>query len=187
MKKIIISALIGALIVFVYQAASWMFLGIHANSTKAAANSEEVMSVLNTNMKESAVYDIPYWDMKANPEEQEKMAKEAEGKPWARISYHTSWSGGMGAPMARGYLLDLVAMFVLALIISKSEGSFSNRFMMGIYMSVYTLCLSVLMDWNWWATPGAYVAGILTDTIVIGILSGLWMAWYWGRGEAKTN
>ena len=180
--KIIISSLVGAIIVFVFQAMSWMFLGIHATSTQAAANDEQVMTALNANMKESAVYDIPHWDMKGSKEDQEKMAKEMEGKPWARVIFHASHEMSMSTPMIRGFILDLLGMLMVAFIISKSAGSFGSHFMTAMYMAIYSLCLTVLMDWNWWSTPMSFVSGLIIDSLIIGVLSGLWMGWYWSRG-----
>lgn len=190
MKKIIITALVGALIVFIYQSMSWMFLGLHANSTKAAVNNEEVMTALNANMKETAVYDIPFWDMKATPEEGEKLMNEWKGKPYARVIYHTSMDMGtaMGKQMTTGFVLNFFAGLFVALIISTGAfKTFASRFMVPVYMCLFVIVTNILMEWNWWATPMSYLSGEIIDYIIISILTGLWVAWYWGRGDAKAS
>lgn len=182
MKKVIISSLIGGVIVFLFQFMSWSFLGIHKTATKSVANETEVMNVLNANLKESAVYDMPAYNMEASHEDMEKEMAARNGKPAARVIYHAAYSTSMGKPMTQGFLLDLLGMLFVAILISKNIGSFGSRFTTALYMSLYSLCLGAMMDWNWWQTPMSYISGTIIDTIIIGVLSGVWMGWYWGRG-----
>ncbi|MDQ3072337.1 MAG: hypothetical protein M3Q97_03605, partial [Bacteroidota bacterium] len=56
MKRILIATFVGALIVFLIQALSWMVSPIHANSLKSAANSEVLMTQLQSSLVEDGVY-----------------------------------------------------------------------------------------------------------------------------------
>jgi hypothetical protein len=181
MKRIIISALVGAIIVFVFQAASWMFLGIHKGAMKPTKDPAAVASVLDANLGEEAVYAVPTMG------ESEESMKELEGKPWALIYYHKAWdSSSMGMQMVSGFLIDFVLMLIIAGIISKgrpSFDSFSSRFMVVFGIFIVALLLTTLTEWNWWRTPMNYLSGLVIDNIIMGILAGLWMGWYWGRAN----
>jgi hypothetical protein len=182
MKRIIISALICAIIVFAYQSLSWMSLGIHSNSMKVAPNSTAVMDVLNANLAEEGLYKVPH-SITKDKAEKDVFSKEVEGKPWAMISYHKKWSmNDMTVAMPVGFLLNMLAALMIAMIISRGNfATFGARFSIAFMMALYGMFMGTLTQMTWWHTAGHWVIGEVIDTLVIGILSGVWMAWYWGR------
>jgi hypothetical protein len=60
MKKWIIGSLVGAVIVFAWQAASWMFLGIHDNQMNYTPAQEQIMSALSSSLNEDGMYFFAY-------------------------------------------------------------------------------------------------------------------------------
>ncbi len=59
MKKWIIGSLVGAIIVFAWQAASWTFLGIHAGEEKYTPAQDQILSTLASSNLEDGMYMLP--------------------------------------------------------------------------------------------------------------------------------
>ena len=78
MKKWLIGSVVGAIILFVWQAASWMFLPIHDDSMKYTPAQNAIMDVLSANIKEDGMYQMPSAPTK---KEQQDMMEGLEGKP----------------------------------------------------------------------------------------------------------
>lgn len=94
MKRIIIGALVGAIIFFVFQAAMWMG-GIHKDVYSYTPNQEQILDNLNRNLSAEGMYMMPALDPASNPshEQEETYMAQNVGKPWAMVFYHTSMSG----------------------------------------------------------------------------------------------
>lgn len=60
-------------------------------------------------------------------DEMEKVMKEMEGKPWARISYYKVMNINMGMNMARGLIANIIIVSLLCWIFSKMAPKVSVR------------------------------------------------------------
>ena len=88
MKKWLIGSLVGAIILFVWQAPSWTFLRIHDSAKKYNPAQTQIMDAISANTTEDGMYMMPSAPTK---KEQQDMAKSMEGKPWATVIYHKSY------------------------------------------------------------------------------------------------
>jgi hypothetical protein len=68
-----------AIIVFAWQAASWMFLGIHDSQMKYTAAQDQVMNTLSSSLTEDGMYFLPTHKPGASNQEQEDMMKQYDG------------------------------------------------------------------------------------------------------------
>ena len=90
MKKTLIASIVGGIILFIWQFLSWAALNLHQASNAYTPNHAAIMAALETNLPEEGGYFIPGVPENASREEQEKLMKESNGKPWASIQYHKS-------------------------------------------------------------------------------------------------
>ena len=104
MKKWLIGSVVGAIIVFVWQAASWMFLPTHTTTMKYTANQDQILSTLSANLTEDGLYMLPSAPTK---KEQQAMMESSVGKPWASVIYHKSMRAFNAMPMIRSFLVDI--------------------------------------------------------------------------------
>ncbi len=182
MSKVLVSALVGAIILFVFQALSWMALGIHAKSFKYLPEQDEVLEVMSKYMEEGYYY-LPYFDPETTSEE-EQMAfqKESEGKPWVMVAYHPKMEMNMAKNMGLGFLSDLLTCLIISLILVNANAP-SFRLKMFFVMMIATLVMlgGPIMEANWFSTPGHYLYGMVVDIFVGYFLAGLWMSWWTGR------
>ena len=190
MKKIMIASLVGAIMMFIYQALSWMVLPIHQNSLKYTPHQDSVLRVLDASIAEDGMYYVPNSAPGTSMEEQEKMREAMEGKPWAMIYFHKSHHHNMGIAMGLGFLYNFISMIIASIILQKAAASvhgFGSRWLLLMGLAVIIVLQSELMNWNWWQTPGHYLWGEVADDILAWALSGLWLAWYMGRQPKKKT
>jgi hypothetical protein len=179
MKKWVIGSLVGAIIIFAWQAASWMFLGIHDSQMKYTPAQNEIMSVLSSNIKEDGLYMLP---SAATKDEMEAMKKNMEGKPWASVIYHHTWKDNMTMQMIRGFLVCFV--MVLLLVIALSKGGMPNfmGFLTGsLAVGVLTFLWGPYMGHIWFDLPWHMIRGEIIDSIVAWGLCGAWLGWWMNK------
>ena len=181
MKKWIIGSLVGAIIVFAWQAASWMFLGIHDSTMKYSPAQNEIMSVLSANIKEEGAYMLPNAPTK---KEQEQMMKDKvnEGKPWASVIYHPSYSSKMTMKMIRGFLVCFVMVLLLVIALTKGGMPSFTGFLTGsLAVGVFTFLCGPYMGHNWFELPWHMIRGDIIDSIVAWGLCGAWLGWWMNK------
>ena len=179
MKKWIIGSLVGAIIVFAWQASSWMFLGIHDKAMKYNPAQDKIMEVLNANTTEEGHYMMPSAPTK---KEQEDMMESMKGKPWASIIYHKSMSLEMTMPMIRGFLVDLVLVLLLVIILTKGGmPGFSGFFTGSLAVGVFSFLWGPYMGHIWYQLPWHMIRGDIIDDIVAWGLCGIWLGWWMNK------
>lgn len=190
MKNLIIGSLVAAIILFVFQALSWMALPIHDNALKYSPNQDAILSALNANLTEGGLYAIPNVPPGTSQEEQAAFDQSMVGKPWAIVNYNTAYPGMMASQFIYGFLLNFFAAFVIAYVISACGdkfGTFGSKVMLVMGFALFLVLQGSLMMANWWATPWHYLSGEIIDHLIGWFLAGLWLAWYFSRGQKTTT
>ena len=90
MKKAIIGAFVGAILVFGWQSVAHTVMHHHDAGYKTVPNQDSVIAGFTSIFKEEGQYFVPMIDLKATSEEKEKWMKSMEGKPWAMVVYHSA-------------------------------------------------------------------------------------------------
>lgn len=185
MKKWIIGSLVGAIIVFAWQAASWTFLGIHNKSMKYTAAQDQIMNVLSTNLTEDGMYMMPSAPTK---KEQQDMMTSMSGKPWATVIYHKSMNTDMVMPMVRGFLVDFFLVISLIYLLTRGGGIPITRraFSGAVTLGLFSFLWSDYMMHIWFELPWHMITADLIDSIVAWGLCGLWIGW-WLNKLAKNS
>ena len=188
MKNVVIGSLVAAVIVFIYQAMSWMVLPIHENSMKYTADQDAILATLRS-LPEDGFYALPNLPPGSTQEQRGEFDKSMVGKSWAMIQYHKSYGGMMTMQMVYGFILNLFAALVIAYTMWKCSDrflSFGSRFTFILGFVLFTILQSSLMMANWWETPWHYLSGEITDHVLGWLLGGVWLAWWMGRKQAET-
>jgi hypothetical protein len=182
MKKWIIGSLVGAIIVFAWQAASWMFLGIHKSNMKYTPAQEQVIKNLSSSLTEDGSYMIPTPAPGATDKEKEELRVQMNNKPWAMIIYGKSWDGDMATKMIMGFIVDiLLVVLLISILVRGGLPSFTGIFTGAVAVGVFTFLWSHYMMHNWYNVPWSAIQGFLIDAIVAWGLCGLWLAWWLRR------
>ncbi len=174
MKKKIISAVLGALILFIWNAISWMALPFHGQSLKSIPEGAIDMELLRSTLEEDGIYHYPGLDA------EDMAAKLATGP---RIPFMVYKQGPTSAfdPMSflGNLLLNLLSATVIILVLSKvTKGSKSDIIMACLLMGVLVGVTSDLPQMNWYMHPFSYAATNIMDHIIGFGLLGLFLANY---------
>jgi hypothetical protein len=189
MKNIVIGSVVAAVVVFVYQAMSWMVLGVHSNTLKYSAQQDAVLAALSQNLSEDGVYAIPNVPPGTSAEKEEEFSKSLVGKPAAVVHFQSRYSMNMGTQMLFGFIIDLIAAFSVAYVmwtVREKLPGFGSKLALAIAFAGFTILQSSLMMANWWNTPGHYLSGEIIDHVVGWGLGGAWLAWWMGRSTTSS-
>jgi len=184
MKKWLIGSVVGAILVFGWQALSWMMLGIHDSSMKYHPAQKEIMEVLSSNNSTEDMYMMP---SAPTQKEREAMMKDMEGKPWASIIYHKEFHSSMTMRIIRGFLVDIFLVISLMYILTRGGIPISRRVFSGAF--AFGLALFIWGPYTgriWYDLPWSMIKGDLIDAIVQWSLCGIWLGWWLNR-SMKTN
>lgn len=119
MKKLAVGSILGAIVMFVWQFLSFALLDLHREATQYTPKQAEILNYLGTQLPESGSYYLPNYPDGASSYEMQKALQDAQGKPWAIVSYHKSLESNMAANMIRGVIIDLLMIALLCWIIAK--------------------------------------------------------------------
>ncbi len=123
MKKLLIGALVGGLLVFIWQTLSWTVLNLHAKSYQYTTSQDSILNNLSSHFSEDGQYLLPNLPADASMDDMTKFGETNKGKPWAVVSYHKSYDMNMGANIVRGLLTQILAVFLLCWILVKNSQS----------------------------------------------------------------
>jgi hypothetical protein len=180
MKKHLIGALVGGILVFGWQTISWTMLNLHGKEFQQAKNQDSVINYLSSQFSEDGQFIIPRVNDNASAKEMEDFQKNLAGKPWAIVSYHKAYSADMMTNMIRGILSAIVAVFFVCWVLMK-QSSFSSfvTFISSILIGLAGYLFIPYAGHIWMENPGAMQN--LIDVIVSWGLCGIWLGWWLNR------
>lgn len=130
MKKNIIGAIVGGLIIFIWQFLSFSILDMHANANSYTPKQDSVLQYLSNHITDGQ-YFLPRAAPGASSEEMEKAMP--NGTPWAVVMYHSSYKQQMAMEIGRSLAIDITLVFLLCWIFSKFQPlSFGTIFIASI-------------------------------------------------------
>jgi hypothetical protein len=181
MKRILLAAVLGGLIVFVWSAIAHMVtpLGMMGLSMLAPADETRVADALRTSVPKSGMYFLPGFDMSHHPtkaEEEQFAAKMKQGPSGLLI---ITASGGV--PLAPSQLIwelvtNIVAAYIAAVLAAMMVGSYMRRAFAITLLAVFATVSLSLSYWIWYKFPAAFVLGELITELVGWFLAGVAIA-----------
>lgn len=117
--KPIIGAIVGGIIVFLWQFLSWVPLNIHGTSQQYTANQDSILKTLQSQLASDGTYFLPSVPPGTSAEDAQKSYDANDGKPWAIVSYRKSMNTNMSMNMVRGLIVDIVAVMLLIWLLAK--------------------------------------------------------------------
>lgn len=177
MKKLIIGALVAAVILFIYSFLSWSVLGLHNDMQEYTPNQEEVLKYLDDNLEEG-FYFMPTVPPGSGSEAEQANMEASQGKPWAQVYLHKSFSANMGANMGRNMAINFIAMLLLCWVLLKIPGaSFSDILLSTLAVGFIAYFAETYTRSIWYEFP---TTSDLIDTVVGYGLIGAWLG-FWLR------
>ncbi len=170
MKKVIIGAVVGGAILFVWQFSAWMFLGIHKlDNEPLLGNEAEVAKTLEGTAR--GVYWIPGMTDADMKDPDSAGHKSWDGRyrkgPRAFIVYDPEGAEPMQAmTMVAGAVFSIVTAFIAALMLHAAGiRSFLGRVVFVAGFGVLMAAAVDLQNWNWSNYPVDWTVGWVIDHI----------------------
>ncbi len=180
MKKTIIAAIVGGIIIFAWQFLSWAALNLHKAANGYTPNSAAIMASLETNLPNEGGYMLPGLPETATKEDHEKLMKESDGKPWATIQYHKSMEStpaAMMKNMALALVINIITISLFCWILGKMNmAGFGTIFTASIFMGFITFFNTAYIGSIWYKFFD--IMAYFTDSMVSWGVCGLWLGWY---------
>lgn len=184
MKKMIIGAVVGGIILFAWQFLTWGALNLHEKQQQYTPKQDSILAYLGTQFSEDGAYFMPTFKPGTSNSEMEAQMKAMEGKPWAQVVYHKKMDGmnKMFMNMGRSLVVDIVVIWLLCWLLTKiTAPSFGTVFMgtLGTGLIVFLNAPYVMHIWY-----GSFdLMAHFTDTLVAWGVTGLWLGWWLTRSK----
>ena len=182
MKKTIIGAIVGGIILFVWQFLSWGALNLHQAQYKYTPKQDSIVAYLGTQFSEGGGYMMPTFAPGASEEEIKKQMKDCEGKPWAQVVYHKSMPGmnTMFMNMGKSLVVNIVIIWLLCWLLVKIPSPSFGTIFIGTLGTGLIVFLNVPYTLHIWYESFDLMA-YFTDSIVSWGVAGLWLGWWLRR------
>jgi hypothetical protein len=182
MKRTIIGAIVGGILIFLWQFLSWGIGNFHQKAYQYTPKQDSVLAYLGANLQEGG-YILPTSPPNASNDEMERDMKHMEGKPWASVQYHKSFDMNMAVTIPRQLIVDILTVWLFIWLIGK----FKIRTFAGVFFSSLAIGLIVFLNqpytgsiWYKWFDVMAH----LGDAMASWGLVGLWLGWLNNRKPA---
>ena len=183
MKRLLISSLVGAILVFGWQSVAHMFMHHHDKSFKVAPDQEKTIATLSGIFKEEGRYLIPRSSLDASGEEMEKFEESMKGKPFAMVTFNLNHQSNMGMSVLRGFATAFLCVLIFIWILGRNHGSAGSVLFKGVGLG-FLMFIYIFYNQNiWWQTPWSVISGELIDCLVAWGLCGLWLGWWLNRSK----
>jgi hypothetical protein len=168
-KQLILGAVLGAIVLFLWSALAWMIIPWPGTPLRAFKNEDAMTQAIVANTPQSGTYLLPNPDQKGMSSEQQQKAMERMAKgPIVFASVRLEPFTSMGKPLALQFLTQvLVALLGTFLLLHTGGLSYRGRV---VFLTAVGLIIFVgghLDEWNWWSFSNAYIA-MQMGVIVIG-------------------
>src|SRR5215213_4465731 len=181
MKKTIIGAVVGGLILFIWQFLSFALVNIHKPAQDYTDKQDAIMTFLNSQGLKEGGYILPSLPEGSTMDDHEKAMKAAEGKPWASIQYHQKMENDMVVNMIRGLLVNIVIILLFCWVARRlSPMSFSAIVTAALVTGLIVFLNGPYTGFIWYKSFDIWAHFL--DAIVSWGLVGIWLAWWLRRG-----
>ena len=181
MKKILIGAFVGALIIFIWQFLSFGMINFHRPAQNYTEKQDAIMSFLNSQGLKEGGYIVPSVPEGTSMDEAQAAMKTMEGKPWAIIQYHNSHEMSMTMNMVRGFLVNFVIMLMFIWIIRRMAGpSFGQILTASLFVGLIVFFNAPYTGHIWYKTFDVWA--FFMDALISWGIAGIWLGWWMRRG-----
>jgi hypothetical protein len=176
MKKLILTSVVGGLLIFIWQFLSFGLLELHRPATDYTPKQTEILNYLNSQFTEDGGYFLPNVPKGTSGEEMEAAMKDAQGKPWAIISYHKTNDSSMTMNMIRGLLVNIVAVGLFCWLIGRMKLIGMGQYVLAGLITGFIIFLNepyTLHIWYETFDLMASFADAIISWTMVGLIAGL--------------
>jgi hypothetical protein len=176
--KTIIGALVGGILLFVWQFLSWGAINFHSGEQQYSVQQDTILSVLSEKLEEGT-YFLPNVPPGADKAAYEQYMKTYGGKPWAVVSYHKSMETDMTMNMVRAFVSDLLAViFLIWILTNVKDLNFAKSILFALAIGMIGFLSVTYLNTIWFKNPAL---DDLIDVFASWGIVGAWLGWWLPR------
>ncbi len=182
MKKEVIGAIVGGIIIFIWQFLSFALINFHLPVQQYTDKQDAILEALKAQNLPEGGYLMPSVPANASMEDHEKAMKASEGKPWASLQYHTAWQNNMVMNMVRGLVINIILVFLFCWLIKRMNApGFNTILLSALFVGMIVFLNAHYTNFIWYETFDIWAH--LGDAVVSWGLTGLWLGWWLRRNK----
>ena len=180
MPRILSAAVAGAVVYFVWQMATWMFLPIHGHTVNAFPDEDAIRDALTAQNLETGLYSAPFGSDEEMMDPESAFTKKHQAGPIFNVFYRKEGSEPMPPlMMVTGLVTDFLAALIVALLLSCANGccaSYGKRVGFVTAFGIFLALTAHVSYYNWMRFPVDYTLMFIVDAVVGWLLAGLAIA-----------
>ncbi len=191
MKKLLLGSFVGAIILFVWSAVSWVALPVNLHTLMYTPAQDTLLKVLADNHVPSGTYAMPiadnrtagWFDAKFKDDAQ-KVMKEKAGAPTATIFYKQEDTNMNATTYLRGFLFNFLAVLAASILLVPgfaADSSFLGRWWLTLVLGLLISASGPMIEYNWMGHPWNYAKHLMVDDFLNWGIVGLWLAYYFKK------
>lgn len=190
--RLVIAAIVGGIVMFVWQAVAHMALPIGEMGMKTATAQETAIAALQSSAVDGGgVYMLPGMSPEQWADEKARMAFQEQHKasPYAFVVYRPEGNPGlvnMVPNLVKQFVSDLIAAFLAAWVLALGAFGFGKRVLIAGTLGLFAWLTISVPHWNWYQFPAPFTVGALLEQVIGWLLAGVGIAWWLGRGERRV-
>lgn len=174
MKKILLGAVIGGILLFAWQSISHMVLNLHEPGQQYISNQDAILKYLSEQFKNGGGYMLPRPVNAANVEEVEQFTKQLQGRPWARVIYYPAYEMNMYMSMLRGLITNIIIVFLFLTLVNRFKyKKFFSIFLSSLFVGIISFSNTFYTQHLWY--PSYEIIADLIDAVVSWGICGIWL------------
>ena len=175
--RIIVAAIVGGLIVFIWGAVAHMALPLGEMGFSALTDEARFMETVKA-IPSSGLYFYPGMDMSRHPTPEEQKAWEEKMKagPSGLLIVNKGNGGMTPQRLISEVVTNILAALVAAILVSLMIGGYVKRALAVALFGVFGVLSLLLSYWIWYGFPSAFIAGETITEVVGWLLAGLAIA-----------
>jgi hypothetical protein len=184
--RIGIAALLGAIVVFLWQFLAHMVLPIGEMGFRQPANEDVVLQAVTTGLPEPGIYYLPtIAPDKMNDEATVKAwAEKSQKNPYVFAVVNTPLTGdpmSMAPQLTKQFITNLIAALLATFVLAATAWTFGARVIGALAFGVFGWLMNIVPQLNWYRFPGDFMVGNLLEQGIGWLLGGVAIAWWLGR------
>lgn len=179
MVRIVVAAILGGLLMFVWGAVAYRVLPFKREAIKPIPNEAAVMSTLGNHLNAPGMYYFPGTDMsgKATPEQQKAWQQQIANGPSGLLIYKPNRGEAMSPRQLVSELIsNVLAAFFGALLLIQLPGGFGRRVLSMSAIGIAAWLSISVSQWTWYSFSTPFLLGDLAAQFGGWLLAGIGMA-----------
>lgn len=189
--RVLVAALMGGIVMFVWGAIAHMALGLGEAGMRQPASEDTVLSTLHAGLgNRPGVYILPSVDPARMHDKaaMEAYSAKARTSPYAFMVYLPQGEdlSDMSGQLPRQWASDTLSALALAFVMGLATFSFATRLSIALAVAVFAWLSTLVPYWNWYRFPTNFTVAALIEQVIGWLIAGAVMAWWLGRNHSRT-